>query len=120
MFTGEGVAEEGVYVTEHAPDERVHMEEMGENVPAPVLDQLTLPVGEEPDTVATHVVVELTATEGEEQATEVALTCIWAWAARARRTNDKRRAPRTRSTAIARRKSRRLAMRDATWETRTD
>jgi len=101
MLTGEGVAEEDVYEIEHAPEERAHMAEMGESVPAPVLDHMTLPVGEAPNTVAVQVVGEPTGTEGEEQAIEVALTCIWARAAGASRADDRGRARRTRSTPIA-------------------
>ena len=59
----------GVYETEHAPEER--LQEEGENVPAPLLDHVTVPVGEEPVTVAMHVVDEPTITDDGEQLTEI-------------------------------------------------
>lgn len=45
--------------------------EAGEKFATPVLDQMTVPVGEEPDTVAEHVVVEFSGTFAFEQVTEV-------------------------------------------------
>ena len=58
-----------MYETEHAPEER--LQEEGENVPFPLDNQVTVPVGEEPVTVAVHVVDEPATTENEEQLTAV-------------------------------------------------
>src|SRR5208337_346291 len=58
--TGE-LAEAEVYVTEQVPLERLH--ETPENFPEPLLDSVTLPVGEEPVTVALHLTGEPTTTE---------------------------------------------------------
>jgi hypothetical protein len=59
----------GVYETEHAPEER--LQEEGENVPAPLAHHVTIPVGEDPVTVAMHVVGDPTASCDEEQLIEV-------------------------------------------------
>jgi len=48
----------GVYLTEQAPRERVH-EDM-EKVPVPLVPQYTVPVGDEPVTVALQCVFEPT------------------------------------------------------------
>ena len=45
--------------------------EAGEKLATPVLDQVIVPVGEEPDTVAEQVVVEFSGTFVLEQVTEV-------------------------------------------------
>jgi hypothetical protein len=68
-------SDEPVTVTEHAPDESVHICE--ENVTLPLSPDckvnVTVPVGEEPETLAVHVEVELTAIEEGEQARETAV-----------------------------------------------
>ena len=46
-----------VIVTEHVPCERVHVAEPNETEPLPLWDQLTVPVGEYPVTVAVQVIV---------------------------------------------------------------
>ena len=47
-------AVDGVYETEHDPEESVH--ETPENLPLPVLDHETAPVGEDPITAAVQIV----------------------------------------------------------------
>jgi hypothetical protein len=63
------VAAEGVYETEHAPEDSVQRE--GENPPAPLLVQVTVPVRDMPVTVAVHSADEPMATGDGEQVTEV-------------------------------------------------
>lgn len=52
MVSGEA-AFAGAYAVWQEPEERVH--EGGENAPDPLADQLTVPVGELPVTVAVHI-----------------------------------------------------------------
>jgi hypothetical protein len=59
----------GEYETEHRSEDREHTE--GENVPAPVLDQVMVPLGELPVTAAVHEVEEPTATTEGVQLTVV-------------------------------------------------
>ena len=54
MICVAGVAAEGVKCTEHVPLASAQL--VGENVPAPLAVNVTVPVGDEPDTVAVHVV----------------------------------------------------------------
>jgi hypothetical protein len=70
IVTGE-VAAEGAYETEHVPEDSVQRE--GENVPAPLLAQVTVPVGDVPVTVAVHCADEPRATSDGAQVTEVAV-----------------------------------------------
>ena len=66
-----GVFEDaGVYATEHAPEERVHEAEC-EKLPEPLVDHDTVPVGEEPATVAVQVAGEPAASGDGEQETAV-------------------------------------------------
>ncbi len=52
-----------MYVTEHVPDVREHDGAL--NVPVPLEENVTVPLGIEPVTVAVTVTGESTATEGE-------------------------------------------------------
>jgi hypothetical protein len=61
MFTSL-IPDFGVYFTEHASFESLHVR--AENFPEPLLDHVTLPVGEEPITVAVHF-VDVPTTEDE-------------------------------------------------------
>lgn len=103
IVTGEGVDEEGVYETEHAPEPRVHVAEEGENVPAPPLENVTVPVGvfATPAAAAVHVVEEPTATGDGEQLTVVVAMPIWASAEGVSRANRRRSAPRRMNAATA-------------------
>jgi hypothetical protein len=56
-------ADDGVYDTEHLPDERAH--DAGENPPPAEAVQLTIPVGDVPFTVAVQVTPEPTFADGE-------------------------------------------------------
>lgn len=69
IVTGEGEVE-GVYETEQVPEERVH--DAGENFPSPLLDQVIVPEGELPVTVAVHTLGEPRFTGDGEQETEAA------------------------------------------------
>jgi len=69
MVWGEPVVVDGVNVTEQAPPESVQVVE--EKAPAPEDDQVTVPVGEEPVTVAVHVDAVPIATEAGRQDTAV-------------------------------------------------
>lgn len=60
MFTDE-LAEAGVYLTEHEPLESV--QEALKSLPTPLLDHVTVPVGEDPMTAALQLVDEPTTTE---------------------------------------------------------
>ena len=63
-----GPAPEPVTVTEHEPEESVHAPLEKVTVPAPpVLDQVIVPVGEVPVTVAVHGVLEPTANDVDVQ-----------------------------------------------------
>jgi hypothetical protein len=70
IVTGES-EEDGVYFTEHDPDEREHVVE--ENSPCPDVDQDTVPVGDVPVTVAVQVVALPESTGEGAQTTEVEL-----------------------------------------------
>jgi len=59
----------GVNETEHAPE--VSVQDGEENSPAPLLDHVTVPVGDGPVTVAVHMTAEPAATWDGEQETEV-------------------------------------------------
>ncbi len=70
IVTGE-IAFDGVYATWQEPEESVQDE--AENVPDPLLDQLTVPVGVAPVTVAVHADAEPSLTGDGEQVTEMAV-----------------------------------------------
>ena len=60
-----------VNVREHEPDARVHLAGLGITLPIPDCESVTVPVGDNPITVAVHVVDEPAGTEDGEQLTKV-------------------------------------------------
>ena len=67
----EELAETGVYFTKHAPRKSLH--DPAENLPGVLPDQVILPVGDEPLTVALQMMAEPTTTDERVQVREVLL-----------------------------------------------